>query len=217
MRTDYTPIGDACRFTWWTIVHYDAGMAVNRDREYLGRLQEYYAEQRVIPSLARLGALVGMRSKEGAAKLLARLRRQGYLARSPEGHLLPTRRFFERPLVGKAPAGFASPATELLGDAISIDDFLVEHPASTVLVKVVGDSMIGAGIHGGDFLVVERRANPAPGSIVVAIVDGEFTIKYLQKDRDGYFLQPANPSFPNIRPRGELQVFGIMVGMFRKA
>ena len=192
-------------------------MAINHDKEHLGRLQAYYAEHRLIPSYARIGTLVGMKSKQGVTRLLERLRSQGYLARSPEGHLLPTGRFFERPMVGKAPAGFASPATEPLGDAISIDDFLVEHPDSTVLVKVQGDSMIGAGIHDGDFLVVERKSNPPLGSIVVAIVDGEFTIKYLQKDKDGYFLQPANPSFPNIRPRGELQMFGVMVGMFRKS
>jgi repressor LexA len=192
-------------------------MANNRDSEHLGRLQEYYARHQVIPSYARIGALVGMASKAAVSKLLARLRGQGYLSKGPDGHLVPARRFFERPLVGTAPAGFASPATEILGDAVSIDDFLVAHPASTVLVQVKGDSMIGAGIHDGDYLVVERRASPPLGSIVVAIVDGEFTIKYLQKDKDGYYLQPANANFPDIRPRGELQMFGLMVGMFRKA
>ena len=192
-------------------------MATNRDQAHLSRLQDYYADQHVIPSYARIGKRLGMASKSAVSKLLARLRLQGCLAKSPEGHLVPARRFFERPLVGRAPAGFASPATEILGDAISIDDFLVAHPSSTVLVQVRGDSMIGAGIHDGDYLVVERRANPPVGSIVVAIVDGEFTIKYLQKDGAGYYLQPANPAFPDIRPKGELQVFGIMVGMFRKA
>ena len=192
-------------------------MANNRDREHLGRLQEYYARHQVIPSYARIGELVGIASKSAVSKLLVRLRLQAYLTKSPDGHLVPARRFFERPLVGTAPAGFASPATEILGDAISIDDFLVAHPASTVLVQVRGDSMIGAGIHDGDYLVVERRANPPTGSIVVAIVDGDFTIKYLQKDGAGYYLQPANANFPDIRPRGELQMFGLMVGMFRKA
>jgi SOS regulatory protein LexA len=192
-------------------------MGSDDDRQRLGRLQAYYAEHRVIPSYARIGALVGMRSKQGVARLLERLRSQGFLDRSPDGHLLPTARFFERPLVGKAPAGFASPAMEILGDALSIDDFLVAHPASTVLIQVQGDSMIGAGIFDGDYLVVERRAEASPGSIVVAIVDGEFTIKYLQRDSDGWLLQPANPNYPLLRPRGELALFGVMVGLFRKA
>ena len=192
-------------------------MGSDDDRQRLGRLQAYYAEHRVIPSYARIGTLVGMRSKQGVSRLIDRLQSQGFLDKSPDGHLIPTRHFFERPLVGKVPAGFASPATEVLGDAISIDDFLVAHPASTVLIRVQGDSMIGAGIHDGDYLVVERRAEAAVGSIVVAIVDGEFTIKYLQQDADGYFLQPANPNYPLIRPRGELALFGVMVGMFRKS
>jgi len=192
-------------------------MGSDDDRQRLGRLQAYYAEHRVIPSYARIGALVGMRSKQGVARLVDRLKGRGYLDKSPDGHLMPTARFFERPLVGKAPAGFASPATEVLGDAISIDDFLVAHPASTVLIRVQGDSMIGAGIFDGDYLVVERRAEAPPGSIVVAIVDGEFTIKYLQRDGEGWLLQPANPNYPVLRPRGELALFGVMVGMFRKA
>jgi repressor LexA len=192
-------------------------MGSDDDRQRLGRLQAYYAEHRVIPSYARIGALIGMRSKQGVARLVDRLKGRGYLDKSPDGHLMPTARFFERPLVGKAPAGFASPATEVLGDAISIDDFLVAHPASTVLIRVQGDSMIGAGIFDGDYLVVERRAEAAPGSIVVAIVDGEFTIKYLQRDGEGWLLQPANPNYPVLRPRGELALFGVMVGMFRKA
>jgi len=192
-------------------------MGSDDDRQRLGRLQAYYAEHRVIPSYARIGALIGMRSKQGVARLVDRLKGRGYLDKSPDGHLMPTARFFERPLVGKAPAGFASPATEVLGDAISIDDFLVAHPASTVLIRVQGDSMIGAGIFDGDYLVVERRAEAPPGSIVVAIVDGEFTIKYLQRDGEGWLLQPANPNYPVLRPRGELALFGVMVGMFRKA
>ena len=192
-------------------------MAINRDKEHLGRLQEYYADHYLIPSYARIGELVGIRSKSCVSKLLDRLRLQGFLEKNPEGHLLPSKRFFERPVAGKAPAGFASPAMEVLGDAISIDDFLVEHPASTVLVQVKGESMIGAGINDGDFLVVERKSNPQVGSIVVAIVDGEFTIKYLRQDRKSYYLEPANENYPIIHPEGELEVYGVMVGLFRKS
>jgi len=192
-------------------------MGSNRDLEHLAILQEYFASHRVVPAYAAICALLGFGSKTAAAKLARRLRQQGYLDQSPDGRLTPAARFFERPLVGRAPAGFASPASELLGDAISIDDFLVPHPAATVLVQVRGDSMIGAGIHDGDFLVVERRSTAAPGAIVVAVVDGEYTVKYLQRDAHGYYLQPANPAFPNLRPQGSLELYGVMVGMFRKA
>jgi len=121
-----------------------------------------------------------------------------------------------RSIVGVAPAGFASPAAEMLGDAITIDDYLVEHPSSTVLVKVSGESMINAGINDGDMLVVERKNNPKLNSIVVAMVDGDFTIKYLRKDKQGMYLEPANDAFPIIRPELGLEIYGVMVGLFRK-
>lgn len=185
------------------------------DRNYLALLRDYYASHRHIPSYAELGRLLGLKSKSSVAALIGRLCRRGYLEKR-KGRWIPTPRFFARPLVGKVCAGFASPAEELLGDAISIDEYLVEHPSATVLVKVHGDSMIGAGICDGDIVVVEQRKNANPGSIVVAVVDGEFTIKFLRRDEKGYYLQPANPAFPPIRPEGELTIFGVVVGQFRK-
>jgi len=186
------------------------------DIERLKKIQDYFAQYRVIPSYARIGAMVGIKSKNGVSRFLARLKLRGYMDQTPDGRLSPTSRFFERPLAGVAPAGFASPAAELMGDSITIDEYLVEHPSSTVLVEVNGDSMIGAGINDGDMLVVERESNPDTGRIVVAIVDGDFTIKYLQRDRKGYYLQPANPNFSNIRPQGSLEIYGVVVGQFRK-
>ncbi len=188
----------------------------NIDHVHLERLQDYFSRHRSIPSYAAIGTLLGFRSKAAVHKLVHRLRKRGYLERTPDGRLAPTRSFFERPVVGCVPAGFASPATELTEDGISIDHYLVEHPASTVLVEVKGDSMIGAGIHAGDFVVVERRQRADPGSIVVAIVDGEFTVKHLDRDAGGYFLRPANPHFGIIRPKASLEIFGVVVGLFRK-
>ena len=128
---------------------------VNKDPLYLGKLQNYYALHRVLPSYAGIGSLIGV-SKRAAVKFVDRMIFIGYLSKAPDGRVTPANMFFARPYVGNAPAGFASPAAELMGDAITIDEYLVEHPSSTVLVKVQGDSMIGAGINDGDFLVVER-------------------------------------------------------------
>lgn len=200
---------------WYTNVYHTAAM-VNKDPFYLGRLQDYYALHRVIPSYAGIGDLVGV-SKRAAVKFVDRMIAIGYLSKAPDGRVTPANMFFARPHVGNAPAGFASPAEELMDDAITIDEYLVEHPSSTVLVKVQGDSMIGAGIHDGDFLVVERRNTASEGDIVVAIVDGDFTIKYLQRDKDGYYLQPANSAFTNIRPQTALDIYGVMTGLFRRA
>jgi len=188
---------------------------VNKDPFYLGRLQDYYALHRLIPSYAEIASLVGV-SKQGAVKFIDRMIFAGYIRKGAGGRLSPANMFFARPHVGRAPAGFASPATEALGDAITIDEYLVERPSSTVLVSVRGDSMIEAGIHDGDFLIVERNTNPNIGKIVVAIVDGDFTIKYLRSGSDGMFLEPANADYPNIYPETSLDIYGEVVGQFRK-
>ena len=193
---------------------YHTLVMVKNDHAYLSRLQDYYARHRLLPSYAGMAGLTGL-SKRGAVKFADRLIHQGKLEKAPGGKLAPTSSFFERPLVGHAPAGFASPATELLEDALTIDEYLVEHPSSTVLIQVKGDSMVGAGINDKDMLVVERNSNPDIGEIVVAIVDGDFTVKYLQTDRRGFYLQPANEHYSDIRPEGSLEIFGVVVGVFR--
>ncbi len=189
---------------------------MDRDQERLGILQDHVAAHGVLPSYAGMAELLGFRSKAGVAKFSGRMVDRGLLRKAPGGQLAPAPAFFARPLVGRSPAGFPSPADELLEDAITIDDYLVDHPSRTVLVLVRGDSMIGAGIQDGDYVVVERRERAEPGSIVVAIVDGEFTVKYLDRDAKGYFLRPANPHFPTIRPKATLEIFGVVVGLFRK-
>ncbi|QNM96467.1 LexA family protein [Chitinimonas koreensis] len=85
-----------------------------------------------------------------------------------------------------------------------------------MLIPIKGDSMIDAGIHPGDLAVVERRAAANVGDIVVAIVDDEFTLKTLAREAGQFVLQPANPAYPVIRPRGALEIFGVMVGLVRK-
>jgi len=199
-----------------TKVRYSICMRKNRDSEYLDILKDYYASHNTLPSYAIIADLLGMKSRASVQQLITRLKSRGYLDNKVPRRLVPTGKFLERSLVGTAPAGFPSPAEEALGDAISIDDYLVEHPSKTVLVKVQGDSMKDAGINTGDIMIVERESRPRVDRIVVAIVDGDFTIKYLRKDNDGYYLEPANVAYPIIRPEIELNMFGVVVGQFRK-
>ncbi|HEY2865080.1 MAG TPA: S24 family peptidase, partial [Casimicrobiaceae bacterium] len=97
-----------------------------------------------------------------------------------------------------------------------IDDYLIEHPSQTVLVRVKGDSMIDAGIFDGDLVVVEKRTTARRGEIVVAIVDNQFTLKRLDLERGQFILCPENKAYPVIRPAGALEIFGVMVGLVRK-
>ena len=97
-----------------------------------------------------------------------------------------------------------------------IDDYLIERPSSTVLVRVKGDSMQDAGILDGDLVVVEKRAAAQKGEIVVAIVDNQFTLKRLDVEAGQFVLKPENKAYPTIRPEGALEIFGVMIGLVRK-
>ncbi|WP_238701647.1 LexA family protein [Mariprofundus erugo] len=192
------------------------GMKANRDDKHLDALKDYFANHKALPSYAGIAELLGMSSRASVQKLVSRLKENGYLDTKVPRRLVPTAKFLERRLVGSSPAGFPSPAEEAMGDAISIDDYLVEHPSKTVLVEVKGDSMVGAGINTGDILIVKRESRPRVDRIIVAIVDGEFTIKHLRKDNEGYYLEPDNPAYPIIRPQTDLKMYGVVVGQFRK-
>ena len=122
-------------------------------------------------------------------------------------------------VAGSVVAGFPSPAEQYLEPPLNLNELLVKRPAATYFVKVAGDSMIGAGIHDGDLLVVDRSLTPANGDVVIASVDGEFTVKTYRsgyrtgddgKRRRYVALEPANPDFPTITVADghELVMFG---------
>jgi SOS regulatory protein LexA len=186
------------------------------DQDYLEKLQDFYAEHRVLPSYATMGEMLGLKSKSSVAALVARLKLAGYLESAPDKRLKPSNRFFERPLADSVRAGLPNPADDSSTDMLTIDDYLVERPSQTVLVRVKGDSMIDAGINEGDIVVVEKKPSANIGDIVVAIVDNEFTLKYLAREKGEFVLHPANPAYPVIRPRGQLEIFGVVAGLIRK-
>jgi repressor LexA len=162
-----------------------------------------------------LQAVLGLASRAGIGKVLKRLRDAGFLERTPAGRWTPTARFFERPLAdAPVPAGLPVGTTDS-GEAHSIDAWLVRQPSRTVLIPVTGDSMIDAGIHSGDRVVVERDTPARPGDVVVAVIDGEFTLKILAVENNQAVLHPANPAYPVLRPGDRLQVFGVVVGLIR--
>ncbi len=189
---------------------------MSQDATYLAQLQDYYARHRVFPPYSGIGDLLGLKSKSSVAALVARLRLEGFLEAMPDRRLKPGPRFFERVLAESVRAGFPQAADDSARDSLTIDDYLIEHPSRTVLVRVKGDSMVDAGIHPGDIAVVERTHSARPGDLVVAIVDDEFTLKRLARDREGFLLLPANPAYPPIRPKGSLELFGVVVGIIRK-
>lgn len=104
-------------------------------------------------------------------------------------------------------AGFPTPGSEENVDNITIDAYLIENPNTTVLVKVSGNSMQDAGILEGDIVVVEKGRKEKIGDVIIAQVDGDYTLKFLEKDSQGLYLRPGNKQYPNIRADEELRVF----------
>jgi SOS regulatory protein LexA len=189
---------------------------VSTDGQYLSKLQDYYARHRVLPSYSVIGKLVGLNSKASVADMVLRLKAEGFLESTPGKRLKPGRRFFERPFAESVQAGMPSPVADLAPDIVTIDEYLVPHPSKTVLVRVKGDSMIDAGIHADDIVVVEKRTSANVGDIIVAIVDNEFTLKRLDRERSRFVLRPENKAYPVIRPKGMLEIFGVVIGQFRR-
>jgi SOS-response transcriptional repressor LexA len=182
----------------------------------LAALQDYYANHAVLPSYATIGELAGIRAKSWVHKLVTVLREEGFLDFTPDKRLKPGPRFFERLLAERVRAGMPEQAGENVFEALTIDRYLIDHPSRTSLVRVKGDSMVGAGILDGDLAVVEWRANATVGDIVIAFIDDELTLKYLDRDKGGYFLRAANPAYAPIRARGQLEVSGVMIGLIRR-
>lgn len=117
------------------------------------------------------------------------------------------------PLLARAvPAGFPSPADDYSEGRLSLDAHLVEHKESTFFMRVEGDSMTGLGIHDGDLLVVDRSLTPVNGNVVIAVIDGEFTVKQLFRRNGRTALKAANPAFREIvvREGQELVVWGVV-------
>ena len=186
------------------------------DGQHLARLQDYYARHRVLPSYARIGALVGLNSKASVAGLVLRLKAEGFVESTPDRRLKPGKRFFERTVAESVQAGLPTAVPDTAPDTITIDEHLISHPSKTVLIKVKGDSMIDAGIYPGDTVVVEKRGSANVGDIVVAILDNEFTLKRFEREKGRIVLRPQNKAYPVIRPKGDVEIFGVVVGQFRK-
>jgi repressor LexA len=99
---------------------------------------------------------------------------------------------------------------------MSLDEFLIERPEQTFLIKVSGDSMIDAGIQEGDLVLVERGRSPKNRDIVIAQVDNEWTMKYYDKTGSQVRLIAANKKYPPIKPQQELKIGGVVVAVIRK-
>ena len=115
-------------------------------------------------------------------------------------------------------AGFPSPADDFKEIRISLDRELVKNKEATFYARVSGDSMIGAGLDDGDLLIIDRSLYPENGKIAVCLVDGEFTVKRIKKEKDKFYLVPENKTYKpiEIKEDDELIIWGVVEYVIKK-
>ncbi len=115
-------------------------------------------------------------------------------------------------------AGFPSPADDYIEQRLDLNRFLIKNPAATFMARVSGDSMVGVGIHDGDMIVVDRSLDPQDGQIVIAVLDGELTVKRLRQHYHRIVLQAENPNYPDLEISEEraFQVWGVVTSVIRR-
>lgn len=118
----------------------------------------------------------------------------------------------------KVPAGFPSPATDYVEDRLDLNRLLIQHAEATFFLRAKGQSMLGAGIHDGDVLVVDRSLTPGHGQVVIAIVDGDFTVKRLHRQGGQIRLVAENADYPDITfcEGQELLIWGVVTNVVHK-
>lgn len=186
------------------------------DPYMLDVLRRFWRANHRMPSYSEMARLFSYRSKNAAFRLAKKLIEEGYVEKDETGRLMPKGERLGIPLLGYVQAGFPTPAEEELIDTLSLDEYLVDNPDASFMLKVSGDSMIDAGIHEGDIVIVEKGHRAKNGDIVLACVDNEWTLKYYQKRGKEIELVPANDKYPVIRPKQELTLGGVVKSMIRK-
>jgi DNA polymerase V len=129
---------------------------------------------------------------------------------------MPWPRVLPLPLFsGKVAAGFPSPADDFVEKSLDLNELLVQKPAATFFVRAQGESMLGAGIHPNNILVVDRSIEPVPGKIVICALDGELTVKRLERDNEQWQLKAENPDYPDIviYEALELVIWGVVTNV----
>ncbi len=184
--------------------------------EYQKNIVDFYKKNRRLPSYTEIMKLLGFKSKNAVYKLVNKLIESGIVSKDKNGKLSPGKIFGEVALLGSVTAGLPTTVEEELHDTINLDDFLTEGTGSTYMLEVDGDSMIEAHIADGDWVLVERTNVAKDKEIVIAEIDGEFTMKYFRQSGEKVWLEPANKKYKPIYPTQDLQIVAKVKAVIRK-
>lgn len=185
---------------------------------YKNKIVSFYKTNKRVPGYNEIMSLVGFKSKNAVYKLLNKLVEDGVFTKDSKGKLVPQHLFGSVPVLGLVEAGLPTVAEEELLDSASIEEFLMgDLKENTYMLEVKGDSMIEAHITEGDMVLVERTNKPKVGDIVIAEVDGGWTMKYLRQTKGGqFYLEPANRKYKAIYPEYDMKIGAVVKAVIRK-
>jgi SOS regulatory protein LexA len=184
--------------------------------EHAQNIKHFYDTHKRMPGYSEMCELFGFASKNAVSRVVEKLVDAGIVEKDARGKLLPLHLSGTLPLLGSIEAGLPSPAEASELERVSVEDLVLpKKGGETYMLTVKGLSMVDAGLHEGDLLVVEKTVHARIGDIVVACIDGEWTVKYLREKKGKKYLEPANPDFHNLYPEESLYVGGVVRGVIR--
>ena len=185
------------------------------DRVRLNQLKRFYLDHSRLPTYEEMKLIFTLLSKNAVFKIVNRLE-DGKMLRRDGSQIVPTNKFFALPVLGHIRAGDPTMEENYEERLANFNDYLLSSPETTFALEVRGDSMKDEGIKEGDLVIVEKNRSPKNGDVVAAFVDGEWTLKYWQKQDGEITLIPANDSYAPIKPKQSLEIGGVVVSVTRQ-
>src|SRR3989338_8138021 len=184
--------------------------------QYQSKLESFYSQKKRMPTYSEMTGLFGFKSKNAISKIVDKLVEENIVGKDHLGRLIPTKTFGEIQMLGFVTAGLPATVDEEMTDTINLEDMLVKNKSLTYMLEVDGDSMIDAHIEKGDMVLVERANSAKDGQIVIAEIDGEYTMKYFKKDGNKAWLEPANKNYKPIYPESSLNINAVLKAVISK-
>lgn len=190
-------------------------MLTDKQKTFFEKLKELYGKE-MLPSFETIAKDFGFKHKNSVWQYFNKLKEENLIKERNNRFYINKDLFGAVLFTSSVKAGFASVADDYIEKRVSLDESFDINAPSTFLFTVSGDSMIDLGIFEGDKVIVQKTNTAKNGDVVVAYIDGGYTLKtYRQKDSK-VWLEPANPNYPNLYPKEQLIIFGVAKGMVRK-
>ncbi len=186
-----------------------------KQKDFFDILKKTYGSN-PLPSLENIKNELGFKSKNSIAQYFSLFKKMGLIEKNNSFNYINKNFLGANLFSSKVRAGFGNAYEDFGEKLISFDEVLELHSPSTFVFKVSGDSMVDLGIYEDDFVVIKKTADVKDKDIVLANVDGNFTLKTYRKTGGKVFLQAHNPDYNDIYPKNSLSIFGVAIGISRR-